>query len=147
MKDPDFCKFKKYHKNEYNRIIHIISFLLGIIAIDEILSRQLNKKLKGKLVILYVSLIYCCFNDINLSLKISYVLFLINSSIDFSNINNLKLAIILSLTFLIPELSHIIFKEERFLYERISEEKSLIDQIKYLIVHVIQLVPFCFMIN
>ena len=53
--DNDFYEFKKYHKNKYNCIIHIFSFLIGFVAFIFMFK---NDYIKYTIVLLYISLIF-----------------------------------------------------------------------------------------
>jgi len=150
--DKDCVEFQKYHKNKYNRIIHIVSFLVGFSAIIWLLPY----KYKFTLPMLYLfGIIHYGYSfTILLSIMISlfiiyfithYSLNYISRLFTFGNKTIVKYIItfiVLIITFLIPEFSHYYFQEPTYLYNRIERENGF-QKIKQIIKHEINLVPYC----
>ena len=142
MKDIDFKKFKSYHKNKYNIIIHIISFIIGLTSFLYLFK---NNFLRYFLMIIYFNIINIKFGNLIL-FKTFLILLLSFSFFNYNKINsNKKLYFIIILSYVIPELSHIYFNEKTYLYERLDKEQSLINKIVHLLVHSIYLIPYCFL--
>ena len=51
----NFYEFKKYHKNKYNLIIHILSFLTGFVAFLFLFN---NKYIKYSIIFVYIYIIF-----------------------------------------------------------------------------------------
>ena len=141
LNDKDFYEFKKYHKNKYNRIIHIFSFLIGFLAFIFIFK---NKYIKYAIILLYISLIYFTYYNIIIITNISIILLIIFCIFKYLNITStFTLVVIILITYIIPELSHIYFKEPTYLYNRLNKEQNIFMIIIQLIKHSINLVPYC----
>jgi hypothetical protein len=150
--DKDCVEFQKYHKNKYNRIIHIISFLVGFSAIIWLLPY----KYKFTLPLLYLFgiihygysftillsiMIYLCAIYFITHYSLNHVLkiFPAGNKLFIKNIITITVVII---TFLIPEFSHYYFQEPTYLYNRIEREQGF-QKIKQIVKHEINLVPYC----
>jgi len=141
LSDKDFYEFKKYHKNKYNRIIHIFSFLIGFISFIFIFK---NEYIKYTILLLYISLIYFTYYNIILITNISIILLIIFYIFKYLNIKStFTLIVIILITYIIPELAHIYFKEKTYLYNRLNREQNIFMIIIQLIKHSINLVPYC----
>ena len=150
--DKDCVEFQKYHKNKYNRIIHIISFLVGFSAIVWLLPY----KYKFTLPLLYLFGIIHYGYSFTILLTIMISLFIIYLITHYSLnyvlkiftsgnkifIKNIITIIVLIITFLIPEFSHYYFQEPTYLYNRIEREHGF-KKIVQIIKHEINLVPYC----
>jgi len=141
LNDKDFYEFKKYHKNKYNRIIHIFSFLIGFIAFIFIFK---NEYIKYAIILLYISLIYFTYYDIIIITNISIILSIIFYIFKYLNITSIfTLIVVILITYIIPELAHIYFEEQTYLYNRLNKEQNIFMIIIQLIKHSINLVPYC----
>jgi hypothetical protein len=141
LSDKDFYEFKKYHKNKYNRVIHIFSFLIGFISFIFIFK---NEYIKYAIVLLYISSIYFTYYNIILVTNISIILLIIFYIFKFLNIKStFTFIVIILITYIIPELAHIYFKEKTYLYNRLNREQNIFMIIIQLIKHSINLVPYC----
>jgi membrane-associated phospholipid phosphatase len=139
--DNDFNEFKKYHKNKYNRLIHILSFLIGFIAFCFLFK---NDYIKYTIVLLYIGSIILTYYNIILITIITILLIIILLVFKyFNNTNKITLILIIILTYIIPELSHIYFKENTYLYNRLNKEQNIFMIIIQLFKHSINLVPYC----
>jgi uncharacterized membrane protein len=155
----DFYEFEKYHKNKYNRLIHIFCFLIGFVAFCFLFN---NNYIKYGIIILYIGIIFFIYNNINdstdliknkkikirkfpiLVTKILVILLIIFFIFKYINIKSkIILIIIIILTYIIPELSHIYFNEKTYLYNRLNKEKNIFMAIIQIINHCINLVPYC----
>ena len=69
--EKDFKKFKKFHKNRYNVIVHILCFLLGFTAFLFLFK---NNREKIFLTIFYLIFIKTTFNDLVILFQIVFLL-------------------------------------------------------------------------
>jgi hypothetical protein len=98
LNDKDFYEFKKYHKNKYNRIIHIFSFLIGFLAFIFIFK---NKYIKYAIILLYISLIYFTYYNIIIITNISIILLIIFCIFKYLNITStFTLVVIILITYM-----------------------------------------------
>lgn len=141
--EKDFKKFKKFHKNRYNVIVHILCFLLGFTAFLFLFK---NNREKIFLTIFYLIFIKTTFNDLVILFQIVFLLSLSFTLFYRLKINSAIKIFFIIVTYIIAELSHIFFDERTYLYERLHEEKSLFNQISQLIVHTISILPYCLLI-
>ena len=142
--EKDFKKFKKYHKNRYNVIVHILCFVLAFTAFLFLFK---NDKIKLFLTIFYLIFIKITFNNLIILFQIVFLLF--SSFILFCclKINSVeKIFFIFIITYIIAELSHVVFNEKTYLYERLDQEKGLFNKVSQLIVHTISILPYCLLI-
>ena len=137
----DFYEFKKFHKNKYNRFIHIISFLVGFTSFCFLI----NQNSRYLLLFIYLFLIFISYNItifINIVIILGSIFFLFYY---FKIHSKPLLFIIVIITYIIPEISHIYFNEKTYLYNRLHKEKGFVNGIIQLIKHCINLVPYCMM--
>jgi len=136
----DFNEFRKYHKNKYNRIIHILCFLIGLVAFVCLF----NNYIAYSIIFLYISIIFVLYNSVTLIGNIFIFISIIFYGFKYLRITSkLTLISIIILTYIIPELAHIYFKEQTYLYNRLYREQNIFMVTIQLIKHCINLVPYC----
>ena len=137
-------EFQSYHTNPTNRMIHVLSFLTALAAITVLL-----KTASIFLMIPYFLFILLMWRSIPLILYMisMYIcLCLVVAIIVLQTPEQYKvplLIVIIILTYIFPELSHIYFNEPTYLYNRIYRENNLFTALYELITHAFNIVPFC----
>lgn len=144
--DKNCAEFQRYHKHHINRIVHILSFLFGFAAFALLLRTY-----SIPIVVSYFGLIYLYWND--LVLVVNILLYFIAISILLYNSLNLLtpsryhqvvLFGCIATSYLIPEVSHVLFNESTYLYQRLYTEKSILSMLHELLAHIVNLVPYSF---
>ena len=137
--DNDSIEFKKYHQNQYNLIVHIVCFILGITAFIFLFP----KNFRIPLLFMYYVLILLVNKNIKTNILILVYLFLSYSIFTTMKLNYISLLGVIILATAIPELSHMYFNEPTYLYTRLGREEGIMNTTLQLATHMINLVPYC----
>lgn len=138
--DSSDCKeFQQYHKNKINRMVHIVCFMIGIVCVTLLTEPYIGPMIP----IIYIMLVWLSWKNIFLLGVVSLLLFITYNTLKLYPISQLTLLGILALSYIIPELSHIILKEPTYLYQRVAREQSAYAMAKKTITHAVNLVLFC----
>ena len=125
--------------------MHIVCFLFGFVAFVFLFK---NNYIRYTIIFLYISIISIYYKSLIITSKISIIILIIFLIITYINIkSNIILLTIIIITNIIPELSHIIFKEKTYLYDRLFREPNIFMIIIQLIKHCVHLVPYCMLLK
>lgn len=137
--NKEFIRFEKYHRNNKNVLIHILSFCIGLISFCFLFTFNV----RIIILVIYIFFTYVYFNDLKLLIIIILILLIFSCIFVLLKLNYVQLTMLVIISYLIPEFSHIYFAENTYLYNRIYEDSNAYKVLITLFNHIINLVPFC----